>query len=290
MIHHTFEANSDIFKINAPHFSIGYVRGPYSTLHVHDFWELMIVTDGVIEHRINGLKREIKKNTVCLIRPADAHSMHPVKDWEQSHINICVREQTLKELLNFFDPNLHAELLSPPFLEIEVLQSTTNYVLEIFYKLESFDKNDPFYHRLVSLVFFNLLHSILYNLSAKRLSDTNVPPAPIKQLVEMLHNTENITCSLKELCKKTNYSQPYLIKQFQKYLGTTPVRFFQNVKMNYARELLETTELPIYTIAEKVGMSNIEHFYNNFKKMFGQPPAKYRKNWYNYYSSRKTDD
>lgn len=282
-MNHSFDTKILTANAGDANFSFAYMHGEHPEVHSHDFWEFMIVTSGVIAHKINGIQRELKPNTVCLMRPNDVHCLCAFKEQPQSNIDICVRDRTFRELLNIFDADLYAELLIPLYIEIEVPQNTTKYALDIAYKLQSVDKSDPLYRRLTSLLFLDLFRNMLRDFSVKQTSDAY--PAPIRELIKLMYDVENITCSLEELCERINFSQFHLIRQFQKYLKITPVRFFQNIKVNHARVLLETTDLSIFEIIEKIGLSNIEHFYNIFKKAYGIPPAKYRKNWHAYYNS-----
>ena len=49
----------------------------YPFLHSHrGYWEFMLVTDGMLYHKLNGKRRELTKGTLCIIRPQDSHSMH----------------------------------------------------------------------------------------------------------------------------------------------------------------------------------------------------------------------
>jgi YesN/AraC family two-component response regulator len=42
-----------------------------------------------------------------------------------------------------------------------------------------------------------------------------------------------------------------------------------------AKELLESTNLKVYEIAERVGYNNVEHFTRVFKKLVGSSPSVY---------------
>ncbi|MCL2751755.1 MAG: AraC family transcriptional regulator [Firmicutes bacterium] len=272
------------FDTNASDFVFAYMHGPHPEAHAHDFWEIMIVTEGVMEHRINGAKRELQKNTICLIRPQDRHSTHKVKDYGSGHVNICVREQKFKELLDIFDKSIYDELQKHLYIELKSASSMDKYVLDSVYRLQTLDKDSVYYERLLALLFFDLLRPVLQDYSP----DTNVKaqhPAPVRELIEHMHDIKNITCSIEEICRLSHFSHSYLIKLFKKHLGTTPVRFFQNLKMIYASNLLETTKLSILSVAEKIGIYNAGHFNVVFKKAFGVSPSKYRKNWHMYYNS-----
>lgn len=283
MIKHLFSVKPEN-NLGSPSFIFSYMREPYTEMHTHDFWEISVVTSGTAEHRINGLKREIRQNTICLIRPDDCHATCAAGKCGLEHIVICVRDETFKEFLKVFDKDLYADFLKPIFIETESPQNTAKHILDTSYKLQTMDRTDSCYNRLLSLLFFDLLRNVIYKFSIGSVSEA-VYPAPIKELIDTMHKPENIARTIEELCDQTHYSHSYINSQFQKYLGETPIRFFQNIKMNRARILLETTELGIMTVIEKIGMSNVEHFYAIFKKNYGVTPAKYRKNFQSYYNS-----
>jgi two-component system response regulator YesN len=52
----------------------------------------------------------------------------------------------------------------------------------------------------------------------------------------------------------------------------------KNLRIGKATELLETTELKVLEISEKVGFDNAKHFNRVFKNMLGVTPMEYRQN------------
>ena len=56
------------------------------------------------------------------------------------------------------------------------------------------------------------------------------------------------------------------------------VVYLNNIRMKNAVKLLETTNLKVYEIAEKVGYSSLSYFSTTFKKKFGQNPYEYQMN------------
>ncbi len=84
---------------------------------------------------------------------------------------------------------------------------------------------------------------------------------------------ENI--SLNSLCKKFNYSAPYISKTFKKMSGNTFSRYVTNRRIDYASFLLEGTT-PIEEIAAQTGFKDYSHFYRTFKQLKGMSPREYR--------------
>ena len=60
---------------------------------------------------------------------------------------------------------------------------------------------------------------------------------------------------------------------------------FLKIKLNYARSLLETSNLSVLEIASTVGFSSLGHFTEVFKNQYSLPPANYRRKWSNFYDS-----
>lgn len=69
----------------------------------------------------------------------------------------------------------------------------------------------------------------------------------------------------------------YLSRLFKKETGQNLIDFLISVKMNRARELLDTTEMTVSSVAQQVGYSNFSHFTKMFRKQFDVNPQEYRK-------------
>ena len=68
-------------------------------------------------------------------------------------------------------------------------------------------------------------------------------------------------------------------RMFKKYLGTTPNEYLITIRINKAKELLRATNLQINQIAPRVGIENVSHFINTFKKSEGMTPLEFRNQW-----------
>ena len=107
----------------------------------------------------------------------------------------------------------------------------------------------------------------------------------VNKFIERMRKPENITLSIEDIIKTMNYSHCHIIRLFKKETGTTPSQYFLQIKLHYARSLLETTDLSVLDIASTVGFSSLGHFTKVFKNQFSLPPANYRKKWNNYYDA-----
>ena len=82
--------------------------------------------------------------------------------------------------------------------------------------------------------------------------------------------------SLEYLAQSMAVSQRTLIRRFKAAIGLTPQNYLQLLKVEAAKQLLETTRLRISLIAERVGYVDQGAFIKMFKSKTGLTPKAYR--------------
>jgi AraC-like DNA-binding protein len=83
-------------------------------------------------------------------------------------------------------------------------------------------------------------------------------------------------CDSEEIAMRLNISYSWFRKAFKEYTGYAPAKYFQELKLNKAKQLLMESSLPVKEIAYKLGYNATEHFSTLFKKRTGMPPCEYR--------------
>ena len=82
--------------------------------------------------------------------------------------------------------------------------------------------------------------------------------------------------SLDQLAQQFYLSSSYLSRLFKRETGTTLTTYLQNVRIEAAKNLLRTTALKSYEVAERVGINDPVYFSRIFKKITGLKPKDYR--------------
>jgi len=91
--------------------------------------------------------------------------------------------------------------------------------------------------------------------------------------------TKNISVS--DVAKECYVSIPYLQSVFSKYMGHGVAEEIRNRQINYAKELLSTTEHSVKYIAFQCGYDSPDYFSVVFKRECSTSPLKYRKEFRN---------
>ncbi len=73
-----------------------------------------------------------------------------------------------------------------------------------------------------------------------------------------------------------NLSPSRLHQVFKEETGLPPARYLRLLRMQRAKELLETSHLSVKQVMARVGVTDESHFVRDFKKTCGLTPARYR--------------
>ncbi len=95
----------------------------------------------------------------------------------------------------------------------------------------------------------------------------------IKQYIKTRLDKE---LSVETLCREFHFSKAQLYRVFKK-ISSVPIHsYIQNERLEYAEELLKTTDLPVSAIAVKAGIPDYNYFSKVFRKRTGISPKAYR--------------
>src|SRR5215208_5409610 len=87
--------------------------------------------------------------------------------------------------------------------------------------------------------------------------------------------------SLAEFAQSVNLSVWRLCHIFKSDVGMPPIRYLRLLRMERAKNLLESSFLSVKEIAFRVGLNDESHFVRDFKSTYGFSPALYRSQFKN---------
>ena len=271
------------FPREANNFFIHLRDCPYTETHCHTFWEFTIITKGKMLHKIGNHERVVEQDTLLVLRPNDVHSQARYENQPIEYINFGVREDVLRTILSVLSTNLYTSLLLEPYIEYPLSKPSVVYFHDMFNQFHTTIQDEQAEDLILSAIFVSILRE-LFQYAQPSKQKAHYSPT-VNAFIKAMRNPENLVLSIDTIIQDFNYSHCHLLRLFKQETGTTPSKYFLKNKMNYAKVLLESTNLSITNIASLVGFSSLGHFTKVFKEEFAVPPATYRKNWQIYYNS-----
>jgi AraC-like DNA-binding protein len=131
---------------------------------------------------------------------------------------------------------------------------------------------------LMSKLITDLLTELLISACLTNTAVSTIPKYIHDVLAYIEKNyTERIT--LNNLSERFAVNKFCLHKEFKQHIGLTPNEYVINCRLNCAKELLKYADLSVNEISSRVGIENVSHFINLFKKSEHKTPLTFRNEW-----------
>lgn len=252
--------------------------------HTHTFLEMNYMLSGIAKEKVNGHTIYLKEGDILLLGVGTTHSIAALGK-DDLLINIIFRNnigfslenlRTIGSTKNVLSSFVLANNNSANFMiyrkehtELAVRNIANLIIEESYYNKNFADKLiDSYLNSLLILLSRNTgIHS-------DKVLKENTPDIVFYLLKEISSNSANI--SLSYIAKKTTYSRSYLGNLFKKTVGKSFSEALTEQRLLDAYNLLNSTNLLISDIIQKVGISNKTFFYQKFKNKFHCLPSEIR--------------
>lgn len=236
--------------------------------HWHDYFEIKLILKGNGTVTINGQEHSFKKGSLYLITPANIHAFSPANTVEL--FNVTLRESIV------FDPSIMQKLSSFSELFFQLSDDEFNSVYHMIELLRYENEGERAYKNQITQ---NLLECILLSLIRKS-SDTYVAGDTYDTAVQIAisymktHFREDI--SVYKLASILGFSTGYFSTLFKKTTGITYVKYLNNLRLEYAKNLLAYDKFSISEIGQMSGYKSYSNFLKAFKLKYGVLPKEIR--------------
>lgn len=98
----------------------------------------------------------------------------------------------------------------------------------------------------------------------------------VKQMLHFIerHHAEELT--LREIAESASLSESACLRSFRKLLGTTPIQYVRQYRIEKAAELLTSTQLKMGEVGAECGFSDGSYFTKSFREQKNCTPREYR--------------
>ncbi|MBJ9973886.1 GlxA family transcriptional regulator [Pseudomonas sp. S75] len=96
----------------------------------------------------------------------------------------------------------------------------------------------------------------------------------LRTIVELMENNLEETLSLDQLAVYSGRSRRQIDRLFQAQLGTSPRRYYMELRITKSRRLLQYSDLSVMDVAVACGFVSVSHFSKCYAAYFGYPPSR----------------
>ncbi len=140
---------------------------------------------------------------------------------------------------------------------------------------KEWDMKSPGYLFKCKAELYNLLYAV-----AKDYHSSYMPSdkyRTIQPAVEYIHrNYLTYTPDIAGLSEMCGITPEYFRKIFKSFYGISPLKYINNLKINHAKELIESRMYSVTDAALQSGYSDMSHFSREFKKVVGVCPSDFK--------------
>ncbi|MDZ7794536.1 MAG: AraC family transcriptional regulator [Spirochaetia bacterium] len=270
-----FSDNNSIDPETDFHYEFIQKMPTYLSFHNHDFFEVVLVTKGKMNHLIKQEIQLLHEGMLLLIRPEDYHYYEKVDENPCNFINLAFSAEIFRSLISYLGENIDIDYFLGPHMPLTTLLTKKHTE----FLRERIDKLNTYFNKVeIKAEFRAIMADILTCLLHRQFIDVKKNyPSWMNVFLTNLHKKEYFTKDISQLYKTVHKSRAHISRVFKNNIGKTPTEYLNEIRLNYAARSLIHSNNPVLDIAFESGFENLSHFYHLFKKKYGVPPNKYRK-------------
>lgn len=245
-------------------------------LHTHEYYEIFLTVEEESIHAVNGTRQLLKEGSLAFVRPTDVHQhvFHPEKKCRL--VNITFDEATAQDIFSFLGDGFPvAKLMAEPLPPTVLLhQREKESLLRRMEDLCCIDIQDKAQLKQRLRVLLAQILSVYFSNAVK--DDGDGAPQWLETVCERMRQQQNFCEGIDKMVELSGKTREHLARSLKKYYGISTSEFINDLRLNYAANMLKNSSIPVGELCYGCGFQNLSWFYNAFRKKFGITPRQYR--------------
>lgn len=258
-------------------------------MEVHDFWELVYIESGDALITSDNEKIPASAGDLFFHKPGEVHAIESINgSYIRAYFISFSSASEITKLFNRLKITIRHE-------QKTMLKKLRDEALTLYDNKPEYEKQADFYsdklkadtptgaQQLFRMHFEELLISVIRLIENKENvffyeSKKELDAFIFQKLTEKVKSSLYSDLSIPVLCSELGCGRTYLSILFKKNTGDTIINYYNTLKINEAKKLIEEGILPLSEISEKLNFSTQYYFSRVFKKVEGVTPTEYKAN------------
>ncbi|OGX68212.1 MAG: hypothetical protein A2189_09105 [Paenibacillus sp. RIFOXYA1_FULL_44_5] len=231
---------------------------------------LVYVTEGEIIYWIENERLKLEKGDILFI------PFHLVRAWEspqnESHQKYTVVFSWDNSSLEktFFDTKSNVLIQTKP-------RNGAYFEQRFSYLFIQWIRKSPYYKEMSGHILSELLTLIAQQQAEKRAASPK-KELLVRKVQDYILNDFRKNLTIEELSNLAGITPNYVTAIFKEVIGTTPIQYLHQIRINTAVTLFEHTQMTVREVAEYLGYCDQAYFNRMFKKWMDASPTHFLNN------------
>lgn len=253
-----------------------YRQGGYFTPTLGALWRLDTIhsfSQNKFYYLVEGSFRITIDGKVYIARPGDwffipAGVLHTYSNFP---------DKIMKKYWMHFDIYPSGNLLAPLNVTYRVNTGGNTRVRELFAEFARLSESPDLCDRLqVKAIILQLLAEYIRLAGGNTPVDWDRRDEEMRNVLSYIQENFRRHLTTEELAAVCHMHPTHFIRAFKTKMAQTPHQYITDVRMEYARGLLDRSDRTVVEIAEDAGFYDLAHFSRAFKRYFAMSPTQYR--------------
>ncbi len=245
--------------------------------HVHNETSIVMCTDGSLESTQFGHREILRAGDLVITNREVPHGSHYVLDGKRTKgVTIDLNRDAFERLVHY---GVGSQRARARFIGKLHLPEVAKIAAEI--EAEHVNRR-PGSNIMIDALARQLVVSVLRSWPKELVqlhevaSGPRLPRHELVQSIEWMNVVPLSAFGVKELARRVNRSSSVLSRLFVNSTGKSPHRFYYDIMMANASEMLSKSDRSVKDIALSLGFRSVSHFSSAFRTVFFVSPSEYR--------------
>lgn len=241
-------------------------------------YELIFCFSGQGEFTKNGQTTPVKANEILFLEPFNIYSAQCTGPEPSGYFYIHFRLHPYylhSEFAQLFTKGTPVFSLPHPEHVLKVFENTWN---------DRLDQPDGYAYSVKMLLITTLIkmaHCQRENAPYTRPQYNKQELDIICGAINLVKNNLSVPVRVADIAKEVGVSESKMYKCFSEVFGVSPSKYFMQLKIKHAEQLLISTDKTVEQISEELGFSSAFHLSKSYKELLGIAPSQTRKRFKN---------
>lgn len=253
--------------------------------HWHDELEAGIITEGHAIVAVGSEKHLLEPGNGFFINSGVLHAAWNLDTSSCRFHSIVFHSRLIGGSIDsVFWHNYILPLLVNPTLNILCFNSEVDWNRDAIIAIEETWKNCVFEPAGYEFKVRNNLSQLIFLLNTHHSTSQNHPSEKelrdgerIKKMLQYIHEHYSEELNTEKIAKSIMVSQSESLRCFHNTIGTTPIQYVKQYRIQKAVELLKTSNKKISDIGAQCGFQEMSYFAKTFREIHGITPSEFQK-------------